>query len=72
MKQENSEVKRLAWRPSEIAEMLGVSLAFIRKEIRAGNIKITKFGRAVSILDENYCAYVQDKIEQTNRNNKNG
>ena len=65
MKSEKNETKRIAWRPSEISETLGVSLAFIRKEIRLKQIKITKFGRAVLILDEDFCKYIDDKKSST-------
>jgi excisionase family DNA binding protein len=56
---------RLGWRPKEVAETLGVSLAYIRKEIRLKNIKITKFGRAVLVLDEDLRSYIESKVNQT-------
>lgn len=69
MKQENREIKRLAWRPVEVASMFGFSLSFIRNEIRAGNLKATKFGRAVVIFDEDLAKYKNRyRIDDRNRN----
>jgi excisionase family DNA binding protein len=52
---------RVSWRPFEVAEKIGVSLAFIRKEIRLKNIKITKLGRAIVILEEDLQIYLKSR-----------
>jgi excisionase family DNA binding protein len=66
MKHDLKSPTRLAWRPKEVAETLGLSLAFIRKEIRLKNLKITKFGRAVLVLDEDLRKYINKKSGNTN------
>jgi len=44
---ENSQ--KLAYRPAQFAEAVGMSKRFIHKEIKSGNLPATKKGRAVLI-----------------------
>ena len=45
-----SSADRLAWSPREVADRLGVSLSFVRKEIHKGNLTGRKLGRRTVIL----------------------
>ncbi len=40
---------KLAWRPRELAEATGMSKRFIYEEIRLGNLRAIKLGRARAI-----------------------
>ena len=52
--------QRLAWGLSEIAEFTGLSLAFLRNEVRAGRLPSRKFGRRLLIRDEDLQKYLTD------------
>ena len=43
---------RLAWGLNEISECTGLSVAFLRAEVRAGRLPIRRFGRRVLVRDE--------------------
>jgi len=49
---------RLAWSLLEIANFTGLSVAFLRNEIRAGRLPIKKFGRRVLVLHEDLLDYL--------------
>lgn len=55
-----SVTKRLAWGLAELAEALGVSLGFLRKEITRGSLKARKVGRRVLVLDRDLKKYLGD------------
>jgi excisionase family DNA binding protein len=50
--------QRMAWGLSEIADFTGLSLAFLRKEVRAGNLRVRRFGRRVLVRDEDLRTYL--------------
>ena len=50
--------ERLAWRLSELAQASGLSVPFLRKEAREGNLKTRKIGGAVIVLAEDARAYL--------------
>lgn len=50
---------KLAYSVNEIAEMLPLSKAFIRGEIRRKNLSATKFGRRVLIMKDELIAYLE-------------
>lgn len=54
---ENS-ITRLAWRVEEIARETGLSIQFLRKEIRNKNLKAKKKGRCVLVLEEDLRQYL--------------
>jgi excisionase family DNA binding protein len=54
----HKNVNRLAWRIEEIAKETGLSVQFLRKEIRNGNLKAQKKGRCVLVLDEEVRNYL--------------
>jgi excisionase family DNA binding protein len=50
--------RRAAWSLAEIAKQTGLSLGFLRNEVRAARLPIRKFGRRVLVLDEDLRAYL--------------
>lgn len=50
--------QRIAWSLAEIAKQTGLSLGFLRNEVRAARLPIRKFGRRVLVLDEDLRAYL--------------
>ena len=54
----NMSLKRRAWRPKEVAEMCGLSIAQVYKDLRSGKLEKKKKGRAVLILDEEVTRYL--------------
>ena len=49
---------RLAWALGEIAECTGLSLAFLRSEVRAGRLPVRRFGRRVLVKDDDLQVYL--------------
>jgi excisionase family DNA binding protein len=49
---------RIAWSLAEIAKQTGLSLGFLRNEVRAAHLPIRKFGRRVLVLDEDLRTYL--------------
>jgi hypothetical protein len=52
--------QKLAWRPLEIARAVGVSLPFVRKELRKGRLKSRRLGAAVVVLDRDLKSWLDD------------
>ncbi len=50
--------KKIAYSVEEISEQTTLSKAFLRNEIRAGNLKANRFGRRVLVLSENLQNYL--------------
>jgi excisionase family DNA binding protein len=50
--------QRMAWGLGEVAEFTGLSLAFVRNEVRAGRLPFRRFGRRVLIRDEDLQKYL--------------
>ncbi len=50
---------RFSYGLNEIAEMTGLSTAFLRKEARAGNLKTKKFGARRLVLNEDLTTYLK-------------
>jgi excisionase family DNA binding protein len=48
-----------AYAVAEIAEVTSLSLAFLRNEIRAGRLRVQRFGRRVLVLDADLRAYLE-------------
>lgn len=57
----------IAWRPSQVAELLGVSIGLIRRMIREGSLPCRRIGRAVVIRDEDLQAWLAKVGEATQR-----
>ena len=47
-----STLPRLAWGLSEISKCTGLSVPFLRAEVRAGRLPVRPFGRRVLVRDE--------------------
>jgi excisionase family DNA binding protein len=50
--------QRMAWGLGEVSEFTGLSLAFLRNEVRAGRLPVRRFGRRVLVKDEDLKAYL--------------
>jgi hypothetical protein len=51
---------RLAWSVSEVAISTGLSTGFVRKEIRAGKLRVRRKGRRLLVLDRDLRRYLGD------------
>lgn len=51
---------RVAWSLSEVAKSTGLSLGFLRNEVRAMRLPVRKFGRRVLVLDEDLRRYITE------------
>jgi excisionase family DNA binding protein len=56
--QTNVTAQRIAWSLGEISDATGLSLGFLRNDVRRGTLPIRKFGRRVLVLDEDLKAYL--------------
>ncbi len=52
---------RLAWRLDEIAGSTGLSIPFLRKEIKNHNLKAKKRGRCVIVMDCDLQIYLESE-----------
>lgn len=52
--------QRMAWGLGEVAEFTGLSLAFVRNEVRAGRLPFRRFGRRILIRDEDLQKYLAE------------
>lgn len=50
--------QRIAWSLAEISNSTGLSLGFLRNEVRRGTLPIKKFGRRVLVLEEDLRKYL--------------
>ena len=50
--------QRIAWGLAEIAELTGLSLAFLRNEVRRNALPVKRFGRRVLVLDDDLRRYL--------------
>ena len=65
MRNTNVTNQRLAWSLAEAATSLGLSLGFLRKQVRAGSLRSRKIGRRLLILDEDLRAWLgQDRTAE--------
>lgn len=65
--------QRMAWGLGEISEFTGLSLAFLRAEVRTGRLPVRRFGRRVLVKNEDLVAYLDhgsDRGEQSNPNTR--
>jgi excisionase family DNA binding protein len=58
--QKSTSVTRKAWSPIEVAMTTGLSLAFVRKQIREGGILAVNAGRRLLISDEELRRYLAE------------
>jgi excisionase family DNA binding protein len=55
---------RLAWGLNEVSECTGLSVAFLRAEVRAGRLPVRRFGRRVLVRDEDLKTYLSQGSAQ--------
>lgn len=55
--------ERLAYSVEEISEQTTLSKAFLRNEIRAGNLKVKRCGRRVLILKDDFMNYLNGETK---------
>lgn len=64
------KAERIAWSLSDISDSTGLSLGFLRNEVRRGTLPIKKFGRRVLVLEKDLRNYLeggsQNKESTTN------
>lgn len=53
-----TSIQRIAWSLAEISKQTGLSLGFLRNEVRAERLPVRKFGRRVLVLDDDLRAYL--------------
>jgi excisionase family DNA binding protein len=56
--------QRMAWGLGEISEFTGLSLGFLRAEVRAGRLPVRRFGRRVLVKNEDLQAYLDHGSER--------
>jgi len=55
-----TEKTKIAYSVEETAEQTSLSKAFLRLEIKRGNLKVKRFGRRVLIRDEDLREYLEN------------
>lgn len=61
---ENVSIQKIAWSLRDISEMTGLSMGFLRNEVRAARLKVKRFGRRVLVLDEELRRYLNHSGEE--------
>ena len=51
--------KRLAWALAEVSELTGLSIGFLRNDVRAGRLRVRRFGRRLVVRDEDLQRYLE-------------
>ncbi len=54
---------RMAWSVAEVANLTGLSLGFLRKEIKNGQLTAHKKGRRVVILTRDLEQYLEEGVK---------
>ncbi len=61
---ENQSVtQRVSWRVKELAKATGLSVSFLRKEIREGRLVAKKAGASVIVLDSDFKRYLTNETQ---------
>jgi hypothetical protein len=63
--QSQEATQRIAWGLGEIAQSTGLSLAFLRNEVRRQALPVKRFGRRVLVLEEDLRRYLADGSQKT-------
>ena len=58
--QANVTSQRIAWSLAEISEATGLSLGFLRNEVRSERLPIKRLGRRVLVLEEDLRSYLTE------------
>lgn len=64
--QNQETTQRIAWALAEIAESTGLSLAFLRNEVRRQALPVKRFGRRVLVLEEDLRRYLASGSQKIN------
>ena len=56
--------QRIAWSLAEISKATGLSVGFLRNDVRRGVLKIRKFGRRVLVLDGELKRYLNEGSDE--------
>jgi excisionase family DNA binding protein len=62
-KQSVMQNTKIAYSVEELSKLISLSKGFIRKEIKAGNLKAKNFGRRILILNEDLKTYLDGNQE---------
>src|SRR2546426_10851687 len=60
-------LQRMAWGLSEISQSTGLSVAFLRAEVRAGRLPVRRFGRRVLVRDDDLKHYLSRGSERKSK-----
>jgi hypothetical protein len=63
--------ERIAWGLHDIAKATGLSMAFLRNEVRAGRLVVRRFGRRVLVKNEDLELYLERGSPPTDRRLEN-
>jgi excisionase family DNA binding protein len=55
---------KFAYSVEEISERTSLSKPFLRNEIRAGNLKVSRFGRRVLVLQQDLHNYLNKEVNK--------
>ncbi len=53
-------LQKVAWTLFEIAEATGLSMSFLRYEVKRGNLPVKKFGRRILVLNQDFNTYLEN------------
>ncbi len=52
--------EKVAWSLAEISESTGLSIAYLRNEVRRGSLPVKRFGRRVLVLKQDFRNYLEN------------
>jgi len=55
----SSSTDKIAWSIAEISEVTGLSIGYLRNEVRRGNLPVKKFGRRILVLHKDLETYLE-------------
>lgn len=61
--------QRLTWSIADVARMTGLSIPFLRYEVRRGNLLVKRFGRRVTVRSEELIRYLEEGSSGASRTN---
>lgn len=53
-----TQQQKITWSLSDISEATGLSVNFLRYEVKRGNLQVRKFGRRILVRDEDFRTYI--------------
>ena len=51
---------RLSWALAEVSQLTGLSVGFLRNDVRSGRLPIRRFGRRIVVLDQDLEHYLDN------------